>query len=87
MKDQVPGGRIRLDNGPEFVAIAVRQWIGGIGAKTAFIEPGSPWETVCGTVQRQAAGELLNAEVFNTLAEARVLIELGKGETVPPPSM
>jgi putative transposase len=35
-------GFIRSDNGPEFVAIAVREWIGAVGAKTAFMEPGSP---------------------------------------------
>ena len=35
---------IRSDNGPEFVAGAVRQWITAVGARTAFIEPGSPWE-------------------------------------------
>ena len=69
-------GFIRSDNGPEFVAIAVRQWIGGVGAKTAFIEPGSPWEN--GYVESfngKLRDELLNVEVFNTLAEARVLIE------------
>jgi transposase InsO family protein len=36
---------IRSDNGPEFVAKAVREWIGAVGAKTAYIAPGSPWET------------------------------------------
>ena len=35
---------IRSDNGPEFVAQKVRDWIGAVGAKTAYIEPGSPWE-------------------------------------------
>ncbi len=35
---------IRSDNGPEFIAEKVRDWIGAVGAKTAFIEPGSPWE-------------------------------------------
>lgn len=37
-------GFIRSDNGPEFVADAVRTWIAAVGAKTAYIEPGSPWE-------------------------------------------
>ena len=36
---------IRSDNGPEFVAEAVRRWIAAVGARTAFIEPGSPWRT------------------------------------------
>ena len=67
---------IRSDNGPEFMAIAVRGWIGGVGAKTAFIEPGSPWENgYVESVNGKLRNELLNSEVFNTLAEARVLIE------------
>ncbi|MHB0670493.1 IS3 family transposase [Roseomonas mucosa] len=69
-------GYIRSDNGPEFIAVAVKGWIGGVGAKTAYIEPGSPWEN--GYVESfngKLRDELLNAEVFNTLAEARVLIE------------
>jgi transposase InsO family protein len=35
---------IRSDHGPEFVAKAVQEWIGAVGAKTAYITPGSPWE-------------------------------------------
>ena len=62
--------------GPEFAATAVKSWITGVGAKTAFIEPGSPWEN--GYVESfngKLRDELLNAELFNTLAEAKVLIE------------
>jgi putative transposase len=69
-------GYIRSDNGPEFVATAVKGWINGVGAKTAFIEPGSPWEN--GYVESfngKLRDELLNAEVFNTRLEAQVLIE------------
>ena len=69
-------GHVRSDNGPEFAATAVKGWITGVGAKTAFIEPGSPWEN--GYVESfngKLRDELLNAEVFNTLAEAKVLIE------------
>ena len=69
-------GFIRSDNGPEFVAVAVQGWISGIGAKTAYIEPGSPWEN--GYVESfngKLRDELLNREIFSTLAEARVLIE------------
>ncbi len=67
---------VRSGNGPEFVAKAVRGWIGGVGAEAAFIEPGSPWEN--GYVESfngKLRDELLNAEVFNTLREAQVLIE------------
>ena len=67
---------IRSDNGPEFAATAVKGWISGVGAKAAFIEPGSPWEN--GYVESfngKFRDELLACEVFNTLAEAKVLIE------------
>ena len=67
---------IRSDNGAEFAATAVKEWISKLGAKTAYIEPGSPWEN--GYVESfngKLRDELLAAEVFNTLAEARVLIE------------
>ena len=67
---------IRSDNGPEFVAGAVKGWITGVDARTAYIEPGSPWEN--GYVESfngKLRDELLNAEVFNALAEAKVLIE------------
>ena len=69
-------GHIRSDNGPEFAAIAVKGWITGVGARTAFIEPGSPWEN--GYVESfngKLRDELLGCEVFNSLAEAKVLIE------------
>ena len=47
---------IRSDNGPEFVAVALREWIAAVGAKTAYIEPGSPWENgYCESLQRKAA--------------------------------
>jgi transposase InsO family protein len=67
---------IRSDNGPEFAAIAVKGWITGVGARTAYIEPGSPWEN--GYVESfngKFRDELLSCEIFNTLAEATVLIE------------
>jgi len=51
-------------------------WISGVGAKTAFIEPGSPWENGCvESFNGKLRDGLLNAEVFNTRPEARVLIE------------
>ncbi len=67
---------IRSDNGAEFTAIAVRDWLGRVGAKTLYIEPGSPWEN--GYVESfngKLADELLEREVFNNMYEARVLIE------------
>jgi putative transposase len=67
---------LRSDNGPEFTAKAVRQGLGRVGVKTLFIEPGSPWEN--GYVESfngKLRDELLNPEVFDTLLEARVLVE------------
>jgi transposase InsO family protein len=67
---------IRSDNGPEFIAKAVRQWIAAVGAQAAFIEPGSPWENGhCESFTSKLRDELLNAEIFYSLAEARVVIE------------
>ena len=69
-------GHVRSDNGPEFVAKAVREWIGAVGAKTAYIEPGSPWENgYCESFNSKLRDELLNGEIFYTLEEARVIIE------------
>ncbi|SLN58078.1 Integrase core domain protein [Roseovarius albus] len=67
---------IRSDNGPEFIAQAVRDWIAAVGAKTAYIEPGSPWENgYCESFNARFRDELLNGEVFYTLREAQVVIE------------
>ena len=67
---------IRSDNGPEFVAQAVRDWIKAVGAKTAYIEPGSPWENgYCESFNARFRDELLNGEVFYTLREAQIIIE------------
>ena len=67
---------VRSDNGPEFVAWKVRQWLGKIGVKTLFIEPGSPWENgYCESFNSKLRDELLAGELFSTLHEAKVLIE------------
>ena len=67
---------IRSDNGPEFVAKTVRNWIAAVGAKTAYIEPGSPWENgYCESFNARFRDELLNGEVFYTLKEAQIIIE------------
>lgn len=67
---------IRSDNGPEFAANAVRQWLQRVGVQTLFIEPGSPWEN--GYVESfngKLRDELLNRELFATLWEVQVLVE------------
>ena len=69
-------GHIRSDNGSEFVAQAVREWITAVGAKTAYIEPGSPWENgYCESFNSKLRDELLKGEIFYTLNEAKVIIE------------
>ena len=72
---------IRSDNGPEFTAEAVRSWLGRVGVKTLFIQPGSPWEN--GYVESfngKLRDEFLNREVFYTLWEVQVLAEQWRQE-------
>ena len=65
---------IRSDNGTEFTAKAVRNWLGRLGVKTLFIEPGSPWENgYIESFNGKLRDELLNREIFTTLEEAKVL--------------
>ena len=76
MTDKGIPEHIRSDNGPEFTARAVREWLGGVGAGTLYIEPGSPWEN--GYVESfngKLRDELLDREVFYTLLEVQVLTE------------
>ena len=67
---------IRSDNGPEFTAKRVRTWLNRLGVKTLFIEPGSPWENgYIESFNGKLRDELLNGEIFDTLAEAKVVTE------------
>ncbi len=67
---------IRFENGPEFIAKSVREWIAAVGAKTAYIEPGSPWENGhCESFNSKLRDELLNGEIFYSLAEVKIIIE------------
>ena len=69
-------GHIRSDNGPEFIAKAVRAWITAVGAQTAYITPGSPWENgYIESFNARLRDEFLNGEIFYSLQEAKVLIE------------
>ncbi|WP_310618648.1 IS3 family transposase [Flexibacterium corallicola] len=71
-----PPAYIRSDNGPEFVAEAVQKWIKAVGAQTAYIEPGSPWENgYCESFNGRMRDELLNGEIFYSLHEAQIIIE------------
>lgn len=82
-------GHIRSDNGPEFIAKALREWIALAGAKTACIMPGSPWENgCCESFNSRPRDELLNGEIFHTLKQAKIIIEGRRqhGNTVRPHS-
>jgi len=66
---------IRSDNGPEFVAKAVRDWLADLEVTTLFIEPASPWENgYIESFNGKLRDELLNGEVFYTLKEAQILV-------------
>ncbi len=67
---------IRSDNGSEFTATAVREWLPKVGVRTLYIEPGSPWENGYNeSFNGRLRDELLNGEIFYTLKEAKVVIE------------
>jgi len=67
---------IRSDNGPEFIAKAVKRWLEVSGVRTLYIEPGSPWENAYSeTFISRLRDELLNREIFADLLEAKVLVE------------
>jgi putative transposase len=67
---------IRCDNGPEFVSAAVRRWCEEIGTGTLYIDPGSPWQNgIVESFNGRLRDELLSSEIFDSLAEARYLIE------------
>jgi transposase InsO family protein len=63
-------GQIRSDNGSEFTAEQVRDWLQRIEVKTLFIEPGSPWENgYIESFNGKLRDELLNGEIFDTLPD------------------
>jgi len=67
---------IRSDNGPEMTSKLVRGWLEQVGARTLFIEPGSPWENGYNeSFNGKLRDECLNGEIFYSLKEAQVIIE------------
>lgn len=67
---------VRMDNGPEMTAHAIRDWCRTTGAGTSYIEPGSPWENpFVESFASRVRDEVLGVEIFDTLLEARVVIE------------
>jgi transposase InsO family protein len=67
---------LRSDNGPEFIAKALKMWLANLGVQTQYIEPGSPWENgYCESFNGKLRDNLLNGEIFVTLYEAKIVIE------------
>lgn len=72
---------IRSDNGPEFIAQAIRTWLARAGVGTLYVEPGAPWENgYAESFHARLRDELLNAESFANLREAKALGERWRGE-------
>ena len=70
-------GDVRSDNGPEFISESVRDWIKTFEAKTAYIGPGSSCENgYCESFNGRMTDELLNGEIFYSLREAQIIIEI-----------
>ena len=67
---------LRSDNGPEFIAQELRNWLGSLGTGTLYIEPGSPWENgYCESFNGKLRDECLKGEIFYSLKEAQIVIE------------
>lgn len=65
---------IRSDNGSEFTARKLREWLERVEVSTAFIEPGSPWENgYCESFNGKMRDEFLNMEIFDTMFEVEIL--------------
>lgn len=72
---------IRGDNGPEFVAAAIRAWLTRTGLETLYIDPAAPWENgYAESFNSKVRDELLNAEEFETVAAARVLAQAWRAD-------
>lgn len=72
---------LRSDNGPEFIAYAIQDWLAASQVKTLYITPGSPWEN--GHIESfhdKLRGECLNRELFGSLLEAQIILEQWRTE-------
>jgi transposase InsO family protein len=79
--DHGPPDHLRSDNGTEFTAHTVRDWLAKVGVKTLYIEPGSPWENgYCESFNGKMRDEKLNGEIFYTLREAQIVLEMWRKE-------
>ncbi len=74
-------GHIRSDNGPEFIAKAIRDFLAAAGVETLYVEPGSPWENgYAESFHSRLRDELLDAEIFDDLRTAKALAAHWKNE-------
>jgi putative transposase len=72
---------LRSDNGPEFIARTLREWLAEGRAQTLYIDPGSPWQNAYGeSFHSRFRDECLNAELFANVQEAKVVIEQWRGD-------
>ena len=72
---------IRSDNGPEFIARELQNWLARVGTRTLYIERGSPWENgYCESFNGKLRDECLNGEIFYSLKEAQIVIESWRTE-------
>ena len=72
---------LRSDNGAEFTARTVQRWLKRVGVKTLYIAPGSPWENgYVESLNGKLRDAMLNREIFDTLWEAKVLVERWRNE-------
>ena len=72
---------IRSDNGPEFIARAIRQWLARVGVETLYVEPGSPWQNgYAESFHGRFRDEFLGLEQFESLAAARKLTAAWKDD-------
>lgn len=80
LKEGLPA-HIRSDNGSEFIAKKIQNWLKELDVKTAYITPGSPWENgYCERFNGSLSDEVLNREIFYTIKEAKVMIEQWRRE-------
>lgn len=67
---------VRSDNGPEFIAKALQEWLAESGSQTIYITPGSPWENpFIESFNGKFRDECLNMEIFPSFKEAQIVIE------------
>lgn len=67
---------LRSDNGPEFIAKALKEWLSKSDVKTHYIEPGSPWQNAyCESFNGKLRDECLQMEIFGSLFESQIVLE------------